>query len=78
MERESVDIKKEFDDKFNNIEKMDESKKKLINTICFTIAIIVFVCVLVGTIISVNNYFKAKKQHDETNNVPVVMLKKID
>lgn len=78
MEQENNVIKKEFDDKFNDIEKMDESKKKLINTICYAVAIIMFVCVLVGTIVSVNNYFNAKKKQDDKSNVPVVTLKNID
>lgn len=71
-------IKKEFNDKLKDIEKIDESKKKLINTLCYTVAIILFVCVLIGTVISIKNYLDAKKQQEKNNNVPTVTFKKVD
>lgn len=75
---EHEEIKKEFNDKLKDIEKIDESKKKLINTLCYTVAIILFLCVLMGTIISIKNYLDAKKQQESNNNVPSVTFKKVD
>jgi len=78
MEQVNEDIKKEFDDKLNNIEKIDESKKKLASTLWITVAIISFICVLIGTVISINNYLEAKKQQDARNNIPSVTFKKVN
>ena len=78
MEQVNEEIKKEFDDKLKDIEEVDSSRKKLRNTLCYTVFIILFVCVLVGAIVSINSYFEAKKQQEEANNIPTVTFKKID
>lgn len=78
MEQVNEEIKKEFNDKLKDIEKVDESKKRLINTLCYTVAIILFVCVLIGTIVSIKNYLDAKKQQEARNAVPSITFKKID
>ena len=78
MEQVKEEIKNEFNNKLKDIEKVDESKKKLVNTLCYTVAIILFICVLIGTVISINAYLEAKKQHDSANNVPSITFKKID
>ena len=77
MEQVNEEIKKEFDDKLNDIERVDENKKKLVNTLWYTVAIILFICVLIGTIVSINNYLEAKKQQDARNNIPSVTFKKV-
>ena len=78
MEQVNEKIKKEFDDKLKNIEEIDYSKKRLINSLCYTVVIVLFVCVSIGTVISVKNYIEAKKQQEERNNIPTVTLSKID
>ena len=76
MNINNEEITKEFDLKFNDMEKIDESKKRMRTAVLYTVAIIMFLCVLAGTIVSIKNYFDAKKIHDNQNNVPVVTLKK--
>ena len=78
MEPVNEEIKKEFDEKLNDIEKIDESKKKLTNTLWYTIVIVLFVCVSIGTFISIKNYLEAKKQQEARSNVPVVTFKKVN
>ena len=78
MKQENEEIKKEFNDKLKDIEKIDESKKKLINAICYTVAIVLFVCVLIGTVVSIKNYLDAKRQQEERNRVPSITFKKVD
>lgn len=78
MEQVNEEIKKEFDDKLKNIEKVESSRKKLINSLCYTVAIILFICVTAGTVVSVKNYIEAKKQQEERNDIPTITLSKID
>ena len=74
MEQENENIKKEFDNKIKNIEELDKSKSDTIFTLCVTASIILFIAILVGTIVSINNYLSAKKVQE--SNVPVVTFKK--
>lgn len=75
MEQINEEIKKEFNDKIKNIEEVDSNRKKMINTLWYTVGIILFLCVLAGTIVSVKNYFDAKKQQEDNNNIPSVTFK---
>lgn len=77
MEQDNLEITKEFDNKFSDIEKMDEGKKKIIVSVLYTVAIILFIFVLIGTVLSIKNYVDAKNKHDNQNNVPAVTFKKV-
>lgn len=77
MEQDNLEITKEFDNKFSDIEKMDEGKKKIIVSVLYAVAIILFIFVLIGTVLSIKNYVDAKNKHDNQNNVPVVTFKKV-
>ena len=75
---QNEEIKKEFNDKLKGIEEIDHSKKKMINTLCYAVAIILFVCVSVGAVVSIKNYVEAKKQQEDRSNIPSVTFKKVN
>ena len=70
MNSYSDDIKKEFERQFENIEKNEHKEKKTKVTLAYMCLIVVFLFVLAGTILSYNNYVKAKNKLN--NNVNVV------
>ncbi len=70
MNSYSDDIKKEFERQFENIEKDEHKEKKTKVTLAYVCLIVVFLFVLAGTILSYNNYVKAKNKSN--NNVNVV------
>ena len=76
MEQVSENIKQEFESKLSAIEEADNNKKRMINNLFCVAALLVFIAVLSGTIMSVNNYIKAKQR--QNNNVPVIELKKVN
>lgn len=78
MEQVNESIKKEFDDKLKSIEEIDNNKMKNINTLCYIATIFLFIAVLIGTIMSVTNYFEAKKKANEASEYQVVQLKKVN
>ena len=70
MDSYSDDIKKEFERQFENIEKNEHKERKTKVTLMYVCLIIVFLFVLTGTILSYNNYVKAKNKLN--NNVNVI------
>ncbi len=75
MEQTSERIKKDFEERIESIEKLKEKKSAMLNTVLYTISIIMFLLVLCGTIMSYNNYIKVKDKANANNKVQSVELK---
>ena len=75
MEQTSERIKKDFEERIESIEKLKEKKSAMLNTVLYTISIIMFLLVLCGTIMSYNNYTKVKDKANANNKVQSVELK---
>ena len=71
----SISVKEEFD---NNIKALEESNKKrteFLNTMLVVLGVCLFISVLFGTLLSYNNYKKAKENRE---NIQVVEIKNIN
>ena len=70
-------IKQEFEEKFKCIEETDKKTKKFRTSLLYASSVIVFIAVLCGTILSYQNYAKAKAKQDRINaSQNIVELKK--
>ena len=76
MGQTSEQIKKEFEERIESIEKSKKNKTFIYNTVLYTVTTMMFLLVLCGTIFSVNNYYKAKEKANQiNNNITTVELK---
>ena len=67
MEQTNEQIKKEFEERIENIENSKKKKSAMFNTVLYTVSILMFLLVLGATIMSYNNYVKAKEKADNAN-----------
>ena len=76
MSETSEQIKREFEERIESIEKSQKNRTLIFNTLLYTISIMLFLAVLCATIFSYNNYVSAKnKANDVKNNVKSIELK---
>ena len=73
MEQTSEQIKKDFEERIESIEKYKQNKTFIYNTVLYTVSIMMFLIVLCGTIFSVNSYVKAKEKAN--SNIKTIELK---
>jgi len=69
MNNYSEDVKKEFERQFENMAKNEHKEKKTKVILLYACFVFVFLFVLTGTILSYNNYVKAKNNLDNKVNV---------
>ena len=76
MSEECLSIKEEFDNNFKILEDKAKKKSQFLNTSLIILGICLFISVLLGTLLSYNNYVKAKER--QNNKVQVIEFKNID
>ncbi len=74
MNENTEQIKKDFEERIENLEKSKKNKSQMYNTILYTVSIIMFILVLAGTFFSVSNYIKTKDKVNNSN-IKTVELK---
>ena len=79
MVDDSTNVKEEFDSTFKALEEKSKKKTELLNTMLVVLGISLFLFVLLGTLLSYNNYVKAKENADaNANKVQVIEFKKVN
>lgn len=76
MSEDCLSIKEEFDNNFKILEDKAKKKSQFLNTSLIILGICLFISVLLGTLLSYNNYVKAKER--QNNKVQVIEFKNID
>ena len=81
MVENSEEIKKDFENKINNLREHDKKKRLVFVAMLYVASIVLFGAVLFGTVVSYKNYINAKNnqpQQTEVDSKNVIELKKID
>ena len=74
-------IKKNFDDKINNLKEHDKKKNMVLISMLYAVSIIMFIAVSFATIVSYKKYIDVKNSQSEQKEISsnvIADLKKID